>query len=487
MSFLTAAFSLAGKDWRGFYRDRTALTLSLLVPITMVTVFGWIMAYAFGGSGGMPRVELHVIDAENTSDSRRFVERLKTNDMLKVRIATHEEHTETVAVAWDRAKRLIQEGDAHHVLVIGKEVATVPKQATEDSMAEWLSHLRLARDPGREMEDRILQVVMLQVRVQEQGPGLLMQGFENLLSDSGMRQENIDSIHGWMANISRTVETFAQESDQNFPSDKASRSQDDERQAGLVKENQVPSNTKPGSEDDQSMGINEVLQIINRMVPLATEDIIPPGRRKQVTYQQAQSVCGMTVMMLLFALTSCGNVLLQERESGTLRRLFSQPISRYAVLLGKFIFVFWVGILQMSILFIYGEWMFSIGLFRDLPSLIIQSITLIAAAGAFGVFLAAISRSSRQAESLATLLILILAALGGCWFPLQLMTLPPVLDAICRSTMTYWAMTGYQSLLWNQLPWYSTSTLTALGWQWVWFLAMTALAIYFFRQNYCRG
>jgi hypothetical protein len=53
--------------------------------------------------------------------------------------------------------------------------------------------------------------------------------------------------------------------------------------------------------------------------------------------------------------------------------------------------------------------------------------------------------------------------------------------------MTYWAMTGYQGMLWNQLPWYSTNTLVALGWQWTWCLGLTVLSICFYRRNYCRG
>jgi ABC-2 type transport system permease protein len=195
----------------------------------------------------------------------------------------------------------------------------------------------------------------------------------------------------------------------------------------------------------------------------------------------------MTVMMLLFALTSCGSVLLTEREEGTLKRLFSQPISWNAILLGKFLFVLMVGFGQMAILFTYGEWMFRVGLFRDPITLIVLSFSWVVTGGAFGMFLASISRSSKQAESLASLLILMMAALGGCWFPLQMMNLPTILDTVCRSTMTYWAMTGFQNMLWNQLSWHDTKVLQALGWQCCWAAVLTLGAIIFFRRNYCRG
>jgi ABC-2 type transport system permease protein len=157
------------------------------------------------------------------------------------------------------------------------------------------------------------------------------------------------------------------------------------------------------------------------------------------------------------------------------------------VLLGKFLFVLVVGIAQMTILFCYGEWMFQLGLFRDPVTLVVLSLTWVVTAGAFGIFLASVSRSQKQAESFASLLIILMAALGGCWFPLQLMNLPVLLETACETTMTYWAMTGFQGMLWNQLPWYSTKSLVAVGWQWGWAASLTVLAAYFYRRNYCRG
>ena len=131
--------------------------------------------------------------------------------------------------------------------------------------------------------------------------------------------------------------------------------------------------------------------------------------------------------------------------------------------------------------------MFRVGLFKDPITLIVLSVTWVLTGGAFGVFLAAISRSQKQAESLASLLILMMAALGGCWFPLQMMNLPVVLETVCKSTMTYWAMTGFQTMLWNQQGWLDEKILIALCWQWGWAVLLTFAALFFYRRNFCRG
>jgi ABC-2 type transport system permease protein len=66
----------------------------------------------------------------------------------------------------------------------------------------------------------------------------------------------------------------------------------------------------------------------------------------------------------------------------------------------------------------------------------------------FGVFLAAIARTGKQADSLGTLLGFILAGLGGC----IIFTIPPmyrwegVLGTLSRLTPQSWAVEGYYKL-----------------------------------------
>ncbi len=486
-----SAWILARKDTVAFFRDRTALFLTLLVPIALVTVFGWIMAYAFGGSGGMPRVELEVADLCDSKASQRFVKRLKSLDSLKVRkveLVAAAAKVGSVAQAADPMERLqkrIRDGEAHHVLII-------PASFDEDLAGDRAPQLQMLRDPGRQMEEQMIQIGLMQAIIPEFGEKIWFQVVENMLLDEGMSSDDVKSIKSWISSIGGTIDAFVatqQAAEGLLGNSKATDNED----AGSRPETEAATAEAATAEnsDDEPLegGIdpNELFRVMERVLPVTMTDIQPPNRSVQVTYQQAQSVAGMTVMMLLFALTSCGSVLLVERESGMLRRLFSQPIPRNGILLGKYLFACIIGAMQMLVLFIYGELMFKVGLFRDPVTLFMLSATWIATGAAFGIFLAAFCKTSKQSESLASLLVLVMAALGGCWFPLQLMNLPIALETVCKSTMTYWAMTGFQSMLWNQLPWYSSKVLTALAFQWGWAISLSLLAVYFFRRNYCRG
>ncbi len=64
-------------------------------------------------------------------------------------------------------------------------------------------------------------------------------------------------------------------------------------------------------------------------------------------------------------LTSAGAILLAEREQGTLKRLLALPIAPESILLGKYFYLYVIGLVQMSILMVYGEKVFGVGLFRD--------------------------------------------------------------------------------------------------------------------------
>ncbi|MEM6471070.1 MAG: ABC transporter permease [Planctomycetota bacterium] len=478
MNAFNAAWTLALKDLRSLVRDRTAMVLAVLVPIALVTVFGWIMAYAFGGSGGMPKVTLHVADLSRSEEGTQFIDGLKGADMIRVRNV----NTKTEANPEQfrsGLRKLISDGDAHHILLI-------PQDYPERIASGATPNFEMFRDPGRSMEDRLIRISIMQSAMAELGGTIWIDGMERMLADQGMQPEGLENIRGWMTNIGEQISDFA-DSQTDGPNNEIANADSETQGARRANEADPADTTASQPESEALSGQADFFSAMGDIVPLETTDVAPPDRGKQVTYQQAQSVAGMTVMMLLFALTSCGSVLLTEREEGTLKRLFVQPIPRGAVLLGKFLFVFMVGICQMAILFVYGEWMFGVGLFRDPVSLFVLSVTWVITGGAFGMFLASVSRSSKQAESLASLLILVMAALGGCWFPLQMMNLPALLDAICKSTMTYWAMTGFQGLLWSQLPWYASKTLAAMTWQILWAIALAGLAVFFFRRNFCRG
>jgi ABC-2 type transport system permease protein len=454
MNTLRCAWLLAKKDLRCYFRDRGAMAVGFLVPIALVTVFGWIMtAISGGGGGGMPQATLYVVDEAASDETRAFVERLRKSNMLKI-------EPKPTAKPLTRAdvEKKVADGDTSHALVIPSGFA-ITNTATD------APKLIMFRDPGRKMEQQIIQIGLFQSALAESNGTLWWNGLRKSLVEAGLTNEEVAQIQVPANSMTDLIGQFL----------------DTENDKKLEASEPKPT---PDSEIEDPMA--GMMSFMLNMVPLDDKPIEPPSRPRRVTYQAAQSVAGMTVMSLLFALTGCASVLLAEREKGTLRRLFAMSIPRESVLFGKLLFAVIIGIIQVSILFVYGELMFKVGLFRDPLTLSVLVISWVAAASSFGMLIASASRSSTQGDGLAQVVILVMAALGGCWFPLQMMKLPVILDIASKSMMTYWAMSGFQGMLWNQLDLTNSKMQIALAWQWGWALVLMSLAIYFFRRNYCR-
>jgi ABC-type multidrug transport system permease subunit len=223
------------------------------------------------------------------------------------------------------------------------------------------------------------------------------------------------------------------------------------------------------------------------MVPVTHEDIAPPERPKRLSHTLAHSITGMTVMMLMFGLMACSTTLLLERDQGTLRRLLVAAAPRAALLLGKFLFCVVVGVVQLAILFGYGECVFAVGAFRDPVTLAVLSLTWAAAATSFGMLVAVWAKTPKQAEGLSTVLILVMAALGGCWFPLQIAELPLWAEFATHATLTHWAMSGFQALFWRQQAWSDPAVLRAIGVQWGFVVLAAGLTWRLWRRRYLAG
>lgn len=433
---LQTALLLAGKDFRVFFRDRTGMLLGLALPIGLVTVFGFITQFAFRG-GDMPRAELWVVDEDRSEASRLLVAELERSATLRLRPEGDEE-------AHD-AYELMDDGEAHHVLVIA---AGFGDRIGHGDVPE----LTLLRDPGRTMEDRLVRIGLSQAVTTVTRGRLIPVLLGQRLRDVGLPEDVVAEV------------VQAQE-------------------AGRVAlENYLAQ--AAGEGDTAAL---DVQSVFSNLVPMTVVDRQPPERPRMLTYTLAQSVSGITVMMLMFGLVACGGTLILEREQGTLPRLLSAAMPRDAILVGKFLFAAAVGLFQLALLFCWGELLFDVGMFQRPATLLVVSVSVTAAVTGFGVLIAAWAKTTKQAEGVSTLLILVMSALGGAWFPVQLFDLPVYAEIITRSTLTWWAMSAYQQMLWDQASWTAPSVLQALAVLWAFALATSFLAWHLFRRRYTGG
>jgi ABC-type multidrug transport system permease subunit len=193
-----------------------------------------------------------------------------------------------------------------------------------------------------------------------------------------------------------------------------------------------------------------------------------------------QQVPGFSVTFLLLGLllgVSLG--LLDERDWGTFDRIRATPIATRNVLLGKLAARFLVGMAQMILLFAVGYFVFGVSLGPQPWALLLPIAGIVFAGTAFGLIVAGIARTRDAVLPLGAIAIMSMAAIGGCWWPIDLE--PRWMRTIALALPTTWAMESFNDLMIRlrgvDAALKPTAVLVAYG------LAYLALGLWLFRRR----
>jgi ABC-type multidrug transport system permease subunit len=179
--------------------------------------------------------------------------------------------------------------------------------------------------------------------------------------------------------------------------------------------------------------------------PLAIEEASVTGAARQLnTFDQ--NVPGFSVTFLLLGvLLGVSLGLLDERDWGTLERLRATPTPLGAVLGAKLVARFAVGMGQMSLLFAVGRLAFGVSLGPQPWALLLPIVGIVAAGTAFGLVVAAVTDSREAVLPVGSIAILTMAAMGGCWWPIDLE--PAWMRRVALAFPTTWAMDAFNDLM----------------------------------------
>jgi ABC-2 type transport system permease protein len=154
---------------------------------------------------------------------------------------------------------------------------------------------------------------------------------------------------------------------------------------------------------------------------------------------------GYLVMFVFFAAAITAEQIVRERANHTLERLLTTSVPRQAVLGGIFTGIFLRGLVQIIIFWTVGILAFHVDLGIAPAGVIILSLLMVLMSSAFALMLSTMVRTRRSAGALANITSLILAPLGGCWWPLFLY--PDWLQTIAKVTPHAWATDGFNRLM----------------------------------------
>jgi len=176
--------------------------------------------------------------------------------------------------------------------------------------------------------------------------------------------------------------------------------------------------------------------------PVAVHTVNVTGRKISAA---DNAVPGYALMFALFGIMGGAGAILEEKESGTFKRLLIAPLPPHVLLGGKLLAQFLQSLVQITVLFTAGALLFHLNLGSSIPALALLVIATSFAATGLGLILVSFIKSERQVRPVTMLIVLSFSALGGSWWPISIE--PAWMQNLAKFTVNGWAMQGFNGLM----------------------------------------
>jgi len=186
-----------------------------------------------------------------------------------------------------------------------------------------------------------------------------------------------------------------------------------------------------------------------------------------------------TLMFILMFLLMSAKDLVFERRHGTLNRLRLAWPSTADLVLGFFLAGMVVGLLQAAVLLGFNSVLFGIDYGSSPVCLVLVLVLFVGVSAAAGLLLGTLSQTGGQADGLGMVLGLGLPALGGLWWPLEIV--PPFMQTLGRTLPTGQAITVFHNMIGR--GWGVAECAPMLWGLLGWLVVLLGLAVFRFRRE----
>lgn len=159
---------------------------------------------------------------------------------------------------------------------------------------------------------------------------------------------------------------------------------------------------------------------------------------------RANSTFGQLITWVFIPLIGLSAIFADERERGTLRRLLVTPTEKSLYIASTVLGQVLTAVLQMAILVTFGFVALGIDLGNSLIALVLIIISTALSAAALGTMLGTFVKTGSQANGLSILIGMVMAMMGGCWYPIELF--PEAVRTAAKVFPTTWAMQGFMNI-----------------------------------------
>lgn len=170
----------------------------------------------------------------------------------------------------------------------------------------------------------------------------------------------------------------------------------------------------------------------------------PKVTRDSISSAELSSI-GQLITWVSIPLIGVAVTFIDEKRLGTLRRMLTMPVTKATILGGKIAGRLTHGVVQMALLILFGVLVMKVNWGRSPLALAGMALTFALACVAFGVLLGTLAKTSSQANWLAISTGMLMSALGGAWWPMEIT--PKLYQQVVKVLPTTWAMSGFTDVV----------------------------------------
>ncbi len=154
----------------------------------------------------------------------------------------------------------------------------------------------------------------------------------------------------------------------------------------------------------------------------------------------------MAIFFLFFTTSFAARSLLAEREQGTMPRVLVAPVQRSSIILGKALTGLAIGLSTLVVMFATFGLLLDIDWGDPLTLAVVSLATVLAVMGLTAV-VQSFARTQEQADAYSTMVGVLLALIGGSFFPLFQM--PDVVQRISVVAPNAWALRAFNDIVYD--------------------------------------
>jgi ABC-2 type transport system permease protein len=375
---------IAWKDFKITYRDIGALLLMIGAPIVMTLI----MAFAFSGTSdsGFSPIPVALINLDDGKLGQMFHDVLTSEDLQEYLQIEKYDSLET-------AQKHLDQDKIGAIIVIPSNASALTDfdaQGTATSWEDLSVHIDLYTNPVRQISGMIVEAIMDTILTQFNAAFIGVQlGVSELIQQDAIETEEL--TEEWGGELEEKLKPMIEEN-----------------------EAQIEIETRYWQENA------EQFNWLSYMAP------------------------SMAILYLGFSMTASARSILSEKEYGTFGRLLASPTNSMAIVVGKMLGTFLIGLIQVFIFILISIPILDLS-WGPAPTLILFTVVLVLASASWGIVIASLAKNSGQAMALGMAVNLAFAAVAGNFVPRT--NYPDWLQKIGYLTPNAWGIEGYLKLI----------------------------------------